>query len=175
MFDYLGSRLQCDGDEKADVQHRMNIAQAIFSALFHIWNDNRLPLSMKLRLYRTAVCFTLAHACEAWDMTDEVMCMLSGFNSRCLHIITRKSYRSTATNPDVDLLLVLRKRRLRYLGHILRMEESRLLRRTFFAYVHGGQHVPAGSLLMDCQHLQFEAVVELAMDRKGWRNFVNNL
>ena len=26
-FEYLGSRQQCDGDERADVQHRMEIAQ----------------------------------------------------------------------------------------------------------------------------------------------------
>ena len=175
MFDYLGSRLQCDGDEKADVQHRMNIAQSTFGSLFHVWNDNRLPLSMKLRLYLTAVCFTFTHACEAWDMTEDVSRMINGFNSRCLHIITRKSYRATATSPDVNLLLTLRKRRLRYLGHILRMDEDRLLRRTFMAYVHGGQIVPPGSLLTDCEELQFEAIVELARDRVGWSNFVESL
>ena len=39
-FEYLGSRTQCDGDEKADVQYRMDIAQARFSSLHHIWKDH---------------------------------------------------------------------------------------------------------------------------------------
>ena len=40
---------------------------------------------------------------------------------RCLHIITGQDYRVTATAPEYDLLLAIRQRRLRYLGHILRM------------------------------------------------------
>ena len=63
-FEYLGSRLQCDGDDKADVLYRMSIAQAVFSSYSHIWKDHRLPLSMKLRLYQTAVCSTFTHVCE---------------------------------------------------------------------------------------------------------------
>ena len=61
-YEYLGSRLQCDGDDKADVKYRMIIAQSVFNSLRHMWSDPRLPQSMKLRLYRTAVCptFTLA-------------------------------------------------------------------------------------------------------------------
>ena len=32
-FEYLGSHFQCDGDEKAEMKYRMEIAQAIFSSL----------------------------------------------------------------------------------------------------------------------------------------------
>jgi hypothetical protein len=49
-FVYLDSKIQCDGDCKTDVKHRMDIAQAAFSSLYNLWNDHRLPLSMKLRL-----------------------------------------------------------------------------------------------------------------------------
>ena len=87
-FVYLGSKAQCDGDIMADVQHRMNIAQAAFSSLSKLWNDHRLPLSMKIRMYSTAVCFTLTHACESWDLSSDVAKSIIGFNSRCLHIIT---------------------------------------------------------------------------------------
>ena len=30
-FEYLGSRLQCDGSDEADVRHRLEIAQSAFS------------------------------------------------------------------------------------------------------------------------------------------------
>ena len=33
-FEYLGSRVQCDGDEKADVEYRMVIAQSILENRF---------------------------------------------------------------------------------------------------------------------------------------------
>ena len=50
-FDYLGSRLQVDGDDEADVRYRMDIAQAAFASLSHLWMDNRLSRNLKLRLY----------------------------------------------------------------------------------------------------------------------------
>ena len=56
-FEYLGSRQQCDGDDKADVCYRMIIAQAVFSSLSHMWSDHRLPITMKLRLYELACIF----------------------------------------------------------------------------------------------------------------------
>ena len=38
-FDYLGSRLQGDGSDDADVRHRLEIAQSAFSSLSHLWAD----------------------------------------------------------------------------------------------------------------------------------------
>jgi hypothetical protein len=175
FFIYLGSLLQCDGDDLADVAHRMQIAQAVFSEFSHIWSDHRLPQSMKVRLYVLAVCSTLTHACEAWVMAPDVCKKLNGFNSRCLHVITKEHYRETATNPVFNLLLSIRKRRLRFLGHVLRMSNSRLLKKTLFAYVHGGADVPAGSLLMDCVGLSLPELEVLAQDRDQWKYMVDNL
>ena len=50
-FVYLGSLIQCDGDDNADVKRRMGIARSRFSSLHHIWKDHRLPLSMKILLH----------------------------------------------------------------------------------------------------------------------------
>ena len=170
-FEYLGSRHQCDGDDKADVHYRMIIAQSVFSSLSHMWSDHRLPITMKIRLYELAVCST----CEAWDTTTSVKKMLNGLNSRCLYIITNLDYRVTATNPSFNLVLAIRRRRLRYLGHILRMDTNLLLRRTLKAYVHGGEQLPEGSLLEDCARIPFEDLADLARDRKRWRKTVRKL
>ena len=153
----------------------MDIAQSRFSSLRHIWKDHHLPRSMKICLYKSSVCSTLTHACEAWDLTEDVRKLLNGFNSRCLHIITKQTYRATATNPAHNLLLAIRKRRLRYLGHILRMATGRLVRRTLTAYVNGGTSVPEGSLLQDCEPVTFEELARLANDRRSWQLRVNNL
>ena len=40
-FEYLGSRLQRDGDDQVDVRHRMDIAQAAFGSLSHLWTLGR--------------------------------------------------------------------------------------------------------------------------------------
>ena len=58
----------------------MVIAQDAFNSLYKLWEDRRLPLSMKLRMYFTAVCSTFTHACESWDLTEEVRKTINGFN-----------------------------------------------------------------------------------------------
>ena len=170
-FVYLGGKQQCDGDDVCEVKYRMDIAQAEFSALWRFWQDRRLPVSMKLRMYRLAVCTTFTHATESWELTETVRKKINGFNSRCLHVITGKPHRETATNPTYNLVLDIRRRRLRYLGHLLRMDPSRLVRRTLLAYIYGGEHIPEGSLLQDCPELPLESLVEMAMDRPKWERF----
>ena len=71
-----------------DVRHRMDIAQAAFGSLNHLWTDHRLSRETKLRLYRLAVCSSLTHCCTTWALTRTVRRMINGFNSRCLHVIT---------------------------------------------------------------------------------------
>ena len=94
-----------------------------------------------------------------------------GFNS--LHIITGKSYSETATNPDHNLLLEIRKRRLRYLEHVLRMDDQRLGKRTLLAYVNP---TPSpGSLHDDCNGKSVDTLLDLAFDRKRWNSLMNNL
>ena len=78
-FEYLGSRLQGDGDDEADVRYRMDIAQAAFASLSHLWTDHRLSRNLKLRLYNLCVCPTLTHSCEAWNLTKTVSRILNGF------------------------------------------------------------------------------------------------
>ena len=146
-FEYLGSRLQGDGDDEADVRYRMDIAQAAFASLSHLWTDHRLSRNLKLRLYNLCVCSTLTHSCEAWNLTKAVSRILNGFNSRCLHVslITGEEYRVTAVSPAYNLLLSVRQRRLRYLGHLLRLPHDSVVRRTLIAMAGGGNRYPEGS------------------------------
>ena len=150
QFDYLGCRFTSDGDDAADMRHRMTIAGERSRRLDYLWHDNRLPRSLKLRLYAASVCSTLTHGSEAWMLTPRALAMLNGFNSRQLHRITGRSYRDEATTPSYDLLKAVWTRRHQWLGHILRMPSDRLLRRAVLAL--GQQTRPPyqpGSLLMD--------------------------
>ena len=115
-FQYLGSRLQGDGSDEADVGHRLEIAQSAFSSLSYLWADHRLSRTTKL-----CVCSSLTHCCEARTFNRTVTRSINGPNSRCLHVMTGEHYRETAIAPAYDLVLALRRRRLHYLGHVLRM------------------------------------------------------
>ena len=99
---------------------------------------------------------------------------VNGFNSRCLHRITGRTYRDEAIAPTADLLRAIRQRRMRWLGHILRMPENRLVRRAVVGLATNGRPYPSGCLLMDCDR-PFEDVVSTAEDRAAWNTIVENL
>ena len=93
-------------------------------------------------------------------------------------MITGKSYRETATQPDFDLVLAIRKRRLRYLGHVLRMSDDRLVKRTLVAYVSSQSHgIPDGSLLDDpqCNGQSLTSLKIIAADRRRWSKFIDRI
>ena len=71
QFDYLGCRFTSDGDDAADMRHRMAIAGERSRGLDHLWRDNRLPRSLKMRLYAAIVCSTLMHGSEACMLTHK--------------------------------------------------------------------------------------------------------
>ena len=91
-FEYLGSRLQCDGGDEADVRHRMAITQSAFGSLSHLWADHRLSRATKLMLYRLSVCCSLTRCCTTWTITSTVVRRINGFNSRFLHVVTGEDY-----------------------------------------------------------------------------------
>ena len=103
---------------------------------------------------------------------------LNGCNSRCLHLMTGRSYREEAVDPSVDLVALVRARRHRWLGHVLRSEESYLLKKLVVGYVkdkaEGGY--PAGSILMDSPHHRTaEELLALAQDQEAWKLHVRKI
>ena len=102
--------------------------------------------------------------------------MVNGFNSRCLSIITGEDYyREAAVRPEFDLVATVMKRRLRFAGHILRMDADRLLRRTFLAYLRSWTTRPVGTVLHGLDSMPIDDIVTLARNRRAWSRHVNSL
>ena len=174
-FEYLGSRLQGDGSDDADVRHRLEIAQSAFSSLSHLWADHRLSRTTKRRLYRVCVCSSLIHCCEAWTLNRTMIRSINGFNRWCLHVMTGEQYRETATTPAYDLVLAVRRCCLRYIGHVLRMPSDRMVQCALMALVTDTSHYPSGSLFSDCQGIALPQLVVMASSRSMWRAKVASL
>ena len=146
-FEYLGSQLQGDGEDEADVRHRMDVAQVAFGSLSHLWSDHRLSRATKMRLFRIAVCSTVMHSYEAWTLTRTVMRMINVFNRPS----PVRTTAPPATVPAKNLVLVVRKRRLSYLGHMLCLPAESIVRRSLMALVKRGTHYPEGSFFSNCE------------------------
>jgi hypothetical protein len=176
-FPYLGFNFQADGDRRPAMDQRMAIAKSRFGTLHEVWRDKKLPTSAKVRIYACAVVSVLTYGNEIWRMDAKTQASLRGWNARCLAAMTGRSFRDETVDPTFDLLSRLRSRRLRWAGHILRQEESSLMRRVLLASVELGLEGPeAGGILIDAPGFASEEqLLLMAGDMEEWRAAVRAL
>ena len=88
--------------------------------------------------------------------------------------ITGKSKReeATAATTTFDILAWIRARRLKWAGHILRLDEKRLIRHTLRVIYDNPQE---GDMLMDVRDSSWEELVKAATDKDVWRQKVQIL
>ena len=176
IFKYLGAMFQADGRQTADIERRIAMARQRHGKMRHLWRVKKLHINLRIRLYVASVCSILTYGSEAWTLTPEACRRLNGANSRMLSIITGKSQHEEASESTrtVDLVRWIRARRLQWLGHILRMDDSRLIKKAV-------QHLfeePAqvGDFLMDApQASSWDELCERAKHREAWRTRVREL
>ena len=169
-FKYLGALFQADGDTRHMMLVRAAIARSKFKELLSVWLDDILPLDLKLQLYKSFVTSTLCHGYEAWKFNTKNKATLRNWNAKCLSVMTGKSIHAETKDPTFDLIAHLRARRLRWLGHILRLDPQRPTRQIVMSFA---KPYSEGSLLMDApEHTSLEELSEIASDRVSWRKLV---
>ena len=175
-FCYLGHHFVADGDSLHAVEVRLAMASVRFSELRHLWKSSDISKRFKLQLYESGVCSTvLTHSHEAWKLDEATCRKLRAWNGRNLAVINsgdlpdlndesfRTLIRLQTNKPDFDLVAALRVRRLRWLGHILRKDESALIRQVVLRFNEiYPEGLPEGSLLMDAPCDNVSELVELA-------------
>ena len=117
-FTYLGSSIQLDGNIEHEIRLRIGRANKGFHMLNPVWRTKSLPRKIKLKVYQACVLSILLYSCETWPLKKSDLSSLTSFDLRC-----RKRIQGPAA-PSSDIPNIIRKRRLKWLGHVLRMEES---------------------------------------------------
>ena len=122
----------------------------------HMFDSPDLGPRLKIRLSSETVVSLLTCGCESWSLTQEVMRKLNGCNSQMLVRITGRSVRDEVRSitSSFDLVKTVRVRRLRWLGQILRGDQTRLL---FTTVVHqyAYHNRSSGDLFMDLSASDF--------------------
>ena len=158
---------------------RMAIARTRFGELHEVWRSKKMPTSMKMRIFACAVVSVLTYGNEIWRMGEKFKRTLRGWCAHCLSVMTGNSIRDETVEPGFDLTSRLRSRRLRWAGHIQRLEEASLIQRVLLAIVQNdlerGSSEEGGLLSDAAAYGSVEELLELAEDRKGWRKVVRAL
>ena len=130
-FKYLRAVVSDDGS-KPDVLSRIEQATAALTKLIPIWRDNNISLGEKVKLMRSLVISIFLYACESWTLTAELEKRTQAFEMRCYRRLLNISYKDHVTNEEVrrkiqtaigefdELLILVKKRTLRWFGHVSR-------------------------------------------------------
>ena len=189
-FKYLGSYLTADGGIEREVLTRIALASAAFQKMRTIWNSREISTTTKIKLYKSNVRSVLLYAAETWRTNKKIESKLRGFEGRCLRRILHIWWELRVTNKEVArrtgincIVEEVKRRRWRWLGHVLRMNRSR---HPFIALTwnpQGQRHRgrPQGTWRRTIEEERKEAgktwneLQWLAQDRNLWRNFVGAL
>ena len=127
-FKYLRTIFSNEG-LKPEILSRIALISAL-SRLKIIWRDKNISLASKVKLMRTLILSTFLYAFESWTLTAEIERRIQ--EMRCYRRLLTISYKDHVTNEEVrnriqnatgvhdDLLTMVKKRKLRWYGHISR-------------------------------------------------------
>lgn len=143
LISYINKR----GDMKKEIENRISATSTAFGQLYHrVWKSHELTLKTKLSIYETIVISTLLYSVECWTTLKEHLTKLNSFHMRCLRTTLKISWRDYIPNEIIlersnmlNIEDLVQNRRLRWLGHVSRMQEDRLPHKIAFSELKSGQ------------------------------------
>ena len=187
QFCYLGDMLDCEGGAEKAVRHRISVAWFKWRELSSLLCNKSIPLKHRARAYNACIRSTTSYGAATWALTQREEQLLQSCDRRMLRMICGVSLSDRVPSTEVlsrcgmeDILLVMRKRRLAWFGHIHRRhEEEDPLRRIMHTEAPGRR--PRGrpkKTWKEClkQDMAAAGVQETAAeDRAAWRDAINRL
>jgi hypothetical protein len=182
-FVYLGSMVTIDGGANSEITRRVEKASRIVASLSRTWSAPRIPLKLKVRLFSSLISSVLLYNCECWTVRQIDFKTLNGFYFRALKKVTRRDRMGDSDEADcpswktllsvtglTPLENVLRERRMRWYGHLMRADESDGSRLCMVEEMKR-KSAWAKQVLNDMDVLKLSAsrADSLTLDRVAWR------
>jgi len=137
---YLESVMTGLNDIDSDVKIKIAVSNKCYYALGPILKRRSISQSIKICLYKTIIRPTVVYGAETWTLTSKIEKMLMTWERKVL----RKIYGPTKengqwiikTNAELitkyksqDIVTVIKTQRLEWLGHVIRMNETRSVKK----------------------------------------------
>ena len=98
-----------------------------------VWDNSLLTINTKMKVYQACVLSTLLYGSETWTLYSRQERRLNAFHMRCLRRLLGITWQDRITNAEVlsraglpSMYAMLTQRRLRWLGHVCRMDDGRI-------------------------------------------------
>ena len=185
-FRYLGSNISSSCRLDDEINFRICKATSAFGRLNPmVFQNKNLKLKTKISVYNAVVISALLYGSEAWTLYRRQVKDLDKFHMNSLRRIIGITWRDKVPHTEVlrrtgctSLETILNRNLLRWLGHVVRMDEDRLPKQLLYGELAEGRRSAGGQLrrykdiakrtLKAC-HMQPECLEGQASDRQQWR------
>ena len=127
LFTYLGATVTTTGGASEDIKIRIGKAWKAYHRFRKVWNSGVYRRKTKMRIFKSNVISVLLYGCSTWKMTEADEHQLDVFLHTCLRRILRIYWPTRVSNEEVRRIAgvdkassLVRQRRWRYIGHMLR-------------------------------------------------------
>lgn len=189
-FTYLGSSINNKHDEEEEIKRRIAAGMRTMFSLSKVLNSKSVTRSSKCQVYKTLIRPVVSYGGETWTLNQKSIDMLNGFERRVLRKIfggiqlpcgvwrVRMNHELRALYKEPELASFIKIQRLRWYGHLIRMQDTRAPKRLFKGRPGGRR--PAGrpksrwhdKVHEDLRELRVRQAERVARDRQGWRQIV---
>lgn len=184
---YLGSILQTEKDMK----RREQLAHGAYSKLKPVFEDKNMKMNTKMRIFNALIGSIYLYNSELWTLTAANEKKIDICQRNFLRKIVGIKYPQTINNEELyrrtkqlQWTTTVRRRRLRWYGHLLRMPENTPARQAFNIHTLHATRRPRGgrkltwleTVSRDLLRLDItrEQSYKIAEDRVRWRQLVHS-
>ena len=154
-----------------------------------MWSQHGIKLHTNIIVYKVCVLTALLYASETWTLYKHQLKLLEGFHQRCLRQILHIKCQSHVSDTEVlgkaglpSIQSMVMKRCLRWVGHIVRMDNGRLLRQLFYGEMWEGKRSALKpkkrfkdtiKYYLKQSGLPVDQWENMASDRSKWRKLIH--
>ena len=188
-FIYLGTLISNDNSVQKEIQKRILASNGTYYAAVSLFRNRLLSRSTKIRLYKKLIRPAVTYGAETWTMTKKEEQAVLIFERKIFRRIYGPKYEDgewkCRTNRELEelskgenIVKWIKGQRISWLGHLERMEEDRMPKKSFTQELEGTRRRgrPRKGWREEVEgDLQLPGVRrwrELVIDREKWRGIV---
>ena len=186
-FKYLGAFITNDCKLDSEISNRIcQASRALGRLRDRVFRNNNLSLPTKIKVYNAVCISTLLYGSESWTLYSRHMKDLEAWHVRSLRYILGITWRDRVTHEETyrrtgctSLESQLGRKQLRWIGHIIRMDDDRLPKQILYGELSTGRRKAGGQKKRHKDYVKtvlkkFDIPPDLletcAVDRSVWRS-----
>lgn len=184
-FKYLGAWMNEDMNPDEEIKSRIALAKDAFSSWHKVLTSRDLCVQLRLKILKCYVWSRLLYSCETWTLKTAMMKKIEAFEMWCYRRMLQIAWTEKVRNTEVleriekerELLTTIKKRKMQYLGHILRGPKYELLQTIMYGRIEGKRWIGRKSLswlrnIRQWTNMSPEELFHAARDREQWKRII---